>query len=441
MNAVRNLKLFFRQNLDQISDYDLVAEHSNSWRELEKIDHYQRTVLLKELESRTLTSDTKALIQQLFVSGKTDSHRMMVKISGISATISTIIFLIIDAYLIPDLFWFAFIVKVLILMPLGLYTYIFSDGQRPNSYLLHFTVFVCIELMLVGFMSLSKEPMAWVYGYGIAAVCVSANVMESLPTRKAVITTGVSLVLATIGFVFNSSISFPVMILSLATTHLICLFSLNANYRLEVVLRRQYVNALREKLQVESLVEKNKELNEHALVDSVTGIGNRRFLDTKIASYFTAFSVSKQHVGVLMVDIDQFKVLNDRHGHVVGDICLRKIAEILSTGIRSATDLVARYGGEEFIIVLPGASAQECYDLAQRLRIKIEKTPILVEGAVEPIVLTVCIGCHAAVPTENGTIIEFVERADAALYKAKRQGRNCVILSGLNDGEHIANAV
>ena len=440
MKAIRNLKLFLRQSLDQISDYDLVEEHSNAWHELRNIDQSQRAILLTELESRSLTSDTKVLLQQLFVQGMTDHHRLMVKISGICSVISLLLFLAVDAWLIPDILWFAIGVKLFIVLPLGLYAYIFADRKKSGAYISVMLVFISTELMLVGFMVLSKETTAWVYGYGIAVVCMSANIMEALPTRKAIILTAVSIVLTIIGFALNATITLPLFILSVASSHLICLFSLNANYRLEVVLRRQYVNALQEKLQVESLVEKNKELNEHALVDSVTGIGNRRFLDTKIASYYTAFSVSKQHLGVLMVDVDQFKALNDRHGHVVGDVCLRRIAEILSSGIRSATDLVARYGGEEFIIVLPGASARECFDLAERLRMKIEKTPILVEGAAEPIVLTVSIGCDAAIPNDGGNIIEFVERADAALYEAKRQGRNKVVLAGYDFGEHVAHA-
>jgi len=441
MSTIYNLKLFFRQSLDLMSDYDLVARHSNSWEGLQDVDAVQRAILLKELENRTPTPETKALIQRLFVLGMTDHQKLLVRISGICSLISLLFSLIIDWMLIPDVFWFAFCMKVFVITPLGLYAYIFADRRRSRAYFPVIMVFVATELMLLGFMFLSKEPLAWIYGYGIAVVCTSANLMESLPTEKAVIVTLVSSVFLTIGFVFHSAITLPILILSLLTGYLFCMFSLVANYRLEVVLRRQYVNALQEKLRVESLVELNKELNEHALIDSVTGIGNRRFLDTKIASYVTAFAVSRQPLGLLMVDIDQFKALNDRHGHLVGDVCLRRIAETLASGIRAATDLVARFGGEEFVIVLPGASPRDCYELAERLRAKIEKTPIIVEGAAEPIVLTVSIGCDSAVPTADGDITEFVERADAALYEAKRQGRNKVVLSGFKGPESLANAV
>ena len=441
MNAIHNLKLFLRQSLDQISDYDLVAEHSNSWHELRDIDPVQRSIVLKELENRKLTADTKTLLQRLYILGMTDHQMLLIRISGVCSLVSLLMSLIIDWMLVPDIFWFAFGMKVFIIAPIGVWAYILADRKRDKAYFPVILVFIATELTIVGFMFLSREPLAWVYGYGIAVVCSSGNLMESLPTKKAVILTLLSVLLVTVAFVFNTSITLPVLILSLFTCYLFCMFSLVANYRLEVVLRRQYVNALQEKLRVENLVELNKELNEHALVDSVTGIGNRRFLDTKIASYYTAFSVSRQPLGLLMIDIDQFKSLNDRHGHVVGDVCLRRIAESLASGIRSATDLVARYGGEEFVIVLPGASPRECFDLAERLRVKIEKTPILVEGASEPIVLTVSIGCDSAIPSVDGDIIEFVERADAALYEAKRQGRNKVVLSGFEGPENFANAV
>ena len=153
--------------------------------------------------------------------------------------------------------------------------------------------------------------------------------------------------------------------------------------------------------------------------DALTGSLNRRALDRVLAR---AFHASTGILSVLFIDIDWFKRVNDTHGHACGDHCLRSIAATLRGELRPG-DAVGRYGGEEFLVVLPGQDAAAARVLGERLRRAVEHTPVMWRG--ELLALTVSIGL-ATRGRGEGDPATLLERADSALYRAKREGRNCV---------------
>jgi diguanylate cyclase (GGDEF)-like protein len=119
-----------------------------------------------------------------------------------------------------------------------------------------------------------------------------------------------------------------------------------------------------------------------------------------------------------MIDIDNFKSYNDRFGHQAGDDCLRGVAEVLRSSIHRAADLVARYGGEEFAILLPETDAESARQMGERLRAQVEQ-----ECAA-----TISVGVSTSQPSRDAADTEeLIRRADAALYEAKRGGRNRVL--------------
>jgi diguanylate cyclase (GGDEF)-like protein len=126
-----------------------------------------------------------------------------------------------------------------------------------------------------------------------------------------------------------------------------------------------------------------------------------------------------------MIDVDKFKLYNDRYGHIAGDACLRIVAETLNQSIRQGTDLVARYGGEEFVIILPGADHALTLPVAERARAAVAALKLPHEGADSGIV-TISIGIAATGPSAE-TTEQLIASADAALYEAKRSGRNRVV--------------
>ena len=163
-------------------------------------------------------------------------------------------------------------------------------------------------------------------------------------------------------------------------------------------------------------------LRRSAELDSLTGALNRRTIDLWVARSFTDAHRGEQPVSVLFVDIDHFKAINDTYGHACGDICLRHVAETLRRELQPS-DLLGRYGGEEFLVVLPGRNGDAGRQVGERIRAAIEREQIEWDG--KSLQLTVSIGVAPRLPREHAPAAA-VERADKALYVAKRGGRNRV---------------
>lgn len=159
-----------------------------------------------------------------------------------------------------------------------------------------------------------------------------------------------------------------------------------------------------------------------ALQDELTGIANRRAVMDALQQALAQASRAHQPVTVLMVDIDFFKRVNDVHGHPIGDLVLREVAQRMRRHVR-AQDIVGRYGGEEFLAVLPNTEVAGALVLAENVRRNFELQPIFCQG--REIAITVSIGVHGRVPhADPEAAYAMVDAADRALYAAKRNGRN-----------------
>jgi diguanylate cyclase (GGDEF)-like protein len=168
------------------------------------------------------------------------------------------------------------------------------------------------------------------------------------------------------------------------------------------------------------LADANRRLEMMAHIDGLTGIPNRRRLDEYLAVVWEQCAERGRPLSLLAIDVDRFKEFNDRRGHLAGDELLRQLVQRLAHCLRRAEDLLARYGGEEFLVVLPGADLAIAATLAEAMRKQIEQSDL---GA------TVSIGVASRVPDADSTLTELVARADAALYIAKKAGRNRVELA------------
>jgi diguanylate cyclase len=195
-----------------------------------------------------------------------------------------------------------------------------------------------------------------------------------------------------------------------------------------LVERKQALEAANRELEAKvldrtaELSQANQELARLARTDVLTGLPNRMLANERLAAEFARLQRSGRPYCVLVVDIDFFKLVNDRHGHATGDAVLKHVAGVLRTALRG-TDLVARTGGEEFLILLPETGASQALQVAEKLRAAVENAPAESAGS-----LTVSLGVAEA-SADDLDEDEAVRRADRALYRAKAQGRNRAVLS------------
>lgn len=170
--------------------------------------------------------------------------------------------------------------------------------------------------------------------------------------------------------------------------------------------------------------ERIEDLRHTATVDSVTGLHNRTFLDGRLHEEVQRSHRDKRPLSVLMVDIDNFKPINDTHGHAAGDAVLKQVGHVIRSAVR-IFDICARYGGDEFVVVMPNSDTAMAYACAERIRTRI--TQALDHAATNPITLSIGV----ASTTPNDTPLDLMIRADRALYAAKAHGKNEVRVEGI----------
>lgn len=174
------------------------------------------------------------------------------------------------------------------------------------------------------------------------------------------------------------------------------------------------------------LAEKNQDLERLSAIDPLTNLMNRRYFDKRLLAEVRRSRRELTPLGIAMLDIDHFKLVNDTHGHLCGDYCLKVFADILKEHVKRPSDVVCRYGGEEFVLILPNTDEEGLIKLLEKIRKAVETKKILFEGKDIP--LTVSIGgCSRVISSEDEhtLIVAFV---DKRLYQAKASGRNKVIV-------------
>lgn len=171
------------------------------------------------------------------------------------------------------------------------------------------------------------------------------------------------------------------------------------------------------------------ELMRSASSDGLTGLANRRELDRRLDLEWGRAAREGSTLSLLMLDVDHFKLFNDRYGHPAGDQCLRAVAAVVQTQARRATDLAARFGGEEFSLILPQACVSDAQVAAERLRAEVQALGIVHAASPTSCHVTVSIGIASCRPfpgAQGVSAKDLIEQADRALYGAKALGRNRV---------------
>ena len=184
---------------------------------------------------------------------------------------------------------------------------------------------------------------------------------------------------------------------------------------------QEYLRAFRIESQLEA---QRKELERLNKIDPLTLIFNRGHFNTAFEFQWNAGIRNQTEQSLLMIDVDNFKLINDQYGHVFGDECLVYIANSINNTAKRNTDLIARFGGEEFAVLLSDTLLVEAHKLAEEIREEIESKPFVFDGI--ELKITVSIGVASLIPDGHINSVQLIDNADKALYQAKESGRNCV---------------
>jgi diguanylate cyclase (GGDEF)-like protein len=185
---------------------------------------------------------------------------------------------------------------------------------------------------------------------------------------------------------------------------------------------KEYIRGFYIETQLNSQQEELEKLNK---LDPLTQIYNKGHFNNTYRFQWNNGIRNNIELSILLIDLDHFKSINDQFGHLFGDECLINIAKVISTVTKRSTDLIARFGGEEFIVLLNGTSSIEAFKLAERIRSNIESEVIVFNDIA--LKVTASIGVATMLPQLGINANNLIENADNALYKAKENGRNCVI--------------
>lgn len=169
----------------------------------------------------------------------------------------------------------------------------------------------------------------------------------------------------------------------------------------------------------------SSELEKLSQIDGLTGLFNRRFFNEVYQREWQNSIIGGTALGAMMIDIDYFKVYNDTFGHLAGDVCLQKMANSIESAVKDYNAFVGRFGGEEFILLLRDTNIEQCTEVAQLILDNIALMNI--PGAIKTTggYVTVSIGIGLMIPDKDMKLESLINAADQALYRAKKDGRNC----------------
>ncbi len=246
----------------------------------------------------------------------------------------------------------------------------------------------------------------------LAAGAMSSGAVTALIPRRWIALTNISLILV------------PGILGSLLINGDKSLFVLLAIYLVYLLIlgNRAYAEYLRA-FEIESELDKQKQtLEQLNKIDPLTGIYNRGYFNSMFEFQWNNAVRTQHEQSLILIDIDNFKLVNDKHGHLVGDETLKLVAKQIHDIAQRRTDIISRFGGEEFAILLSNTSFKEAINIAENIRKKVAEKPLSFKQKI--LNMSVSIGVASIIPKKNGNLNELIEMADQALYKAKSDGRN-----------------
>jgi len=370
-------------------------------------------------------------LEELFEATSAPGRSRRIWIEGIFCIALFDSFLLIDYLLSPHTFIHFLIIKLGIATPASLAVLFFLRRGVSKAVREGMVVAICaIFAITISYVYFDLSPVATSYAMtDLAILVLFTNVGIRIRFPYAMVASGICLVVGLIYISLDPMLKASEKAEGVAILLSAIALSLIGNYSMERSERLNFLLRLRSDRKQGALTDANDALLRISYEDKLTGIPNRRHFDSFYQKIWQDSVDRRAPLSVVMIDIDNFKALNDLYGHPYGDAVLRRVASLLNHCLRMEGDFLARYGGEEFVVVLSDSTVEIASRVAHRIR-------LLIEVAGSPAVnhrvtdghgwSTVSCGVASALPLDGMNRHDLIAQADKALYQAKAQGRNRV---------------
>lgn len=338
--------------------------------------------------------------------------------------------------LMPDIVWQSIVLRLMVVTPssIGLAYLVFHLSALMREWLVTFGVVNAYAIPVFLFW-LSDHPLA-AFSFGeFGLTLVFGNMLLALRFRQAIVFTFCAFGITTLGLAMHPTLDPVLLSAFFLQAFTACVFTLYGNYLIEKRRCTDYVRARTALLRAAKAEESQQHLTELSRTDALTGLPNRRYLDETLEGWSNGAS----SVAVLMIDIDHFKLYNDTLGHPAGDDCLRQVAEAFLKHATPQRSFCARFGGEEFTFAVRDVDELEAARLARGLIDATLALEIMHPGRHDGIgIVTVSIGLTITLEGQVWNKDLVLRDADTALYRAKRNGRNCYVIGKPSDAERLS---
>jgi diguanylate cyclase (GGDEF)-like protein len=371
-----------------------------------------------------------ALLERSFESSTAAARAARFWVEGLIA-IGLFNFFILADYLIRgNVSWLQLQMRLCVITPIAL---LINATMRLNPNRVYREASVAVATCAIAlahlYLESNKNPAASAYaqvGLILAVIFVNVVMRLQLPyalTASAVLLVGDLLFMGHDHFLNNSQKLLGMTLAACATS-----MTIVGNYSMGREERLGFLMRLRSDMQSKELSFVNAELKRISIVDRLTGLANRHSYEAQFGKLWREAIDAGTSLSLIVIDIDNFKTVNDSRGHLYGDRVLARVASLLSQGLRGKADFAARFGGEEFVVLLPGTSQSGALIVAERVRklVEVAGSPAQEDTSSYPPLTTVSCGVSTCWPTEAHNREDLLDTADKALYEAKNTGRNRV---------------
>lgn len=396
------------------SIYDLVSQ------QIEKLS-------LKTLQWLTFPEPLESRFEQ-----DTSTYRSArLWVEGLVAICFFNLFLFANHFLLHTISWHAVVVRTMLITPVALVANLILRSNAGRVYremsIAVAACWICFAHLYLERSGLAMGPAFAQVGVIVAVLFVNVVMRLRFPYALAASTAMMAADLIFLNYDHQHSTAEKIFGASLT----LCAIAMTAmaNYSLGREERLAYLLRLRGELQSAALSVSNEELQRISSQDALTGLANRHAFGNQYMKLWKQALTSRTPLSAVIIDIDNFKAVNDLCGHLYGDLVLKRISLLLQQALRGKADFAARFGGEEFVVLLPGTNPEIAVMVAERIRklVEVAGAPALDEVPALPSVwATVSCGVATCWPTHTDMQDDLLEAADKALYEAKDSGRNCV---------------